>query len=301
MTAPAATPRTLATREEWLAERKKGIGASDAAALLGLSPWKSPLQLYCEKLSLIPPDERETEAMEWGLLLEGPIGDRYAAKAKRTVTRPAPFTIYAVEAPAFLAATFDAFTEEAGDPGVVEVKNVGWQKAEEWAEEPPLYYQIQLQWQLRVSGFRWGSLAALVGGQKFVYFDLPRNDRFIALLEERGAAFWARVEKQEPPTPVAMDAGLMGLLYPTQEPGARVLLPPEAAAWDAQRLRADVLIKEGKALKDEAEALLKGAIGPHEIGVLPDGAAYSWKSVERKGYEVKPTTYRELRRKAGKP
>lgn len=300
MKPPAATPRTLATREEWLTARKQGIGASDAAALLGLSPWKSPLQLYCEKLDLLPPDDRETEAMEWGLLLEGPIGERYAAKTKRTVTRPAPFTIYAAEELSYVAATFDAFTAEAGDPGVVEVKNVGWQKAEEWAEEPPIFYQIQLQWQLQVSGFAWGSLAALVGGQKFVYFDLARNDRFIALLLERAAAFWARIEKQEPPTPVAMDAGLMGLLYPTQDPGARVLLPPESAAWDAQRLRADAQIKEGKALKDEAEALLKGSIGAHEVGVLPDGTAYSWKQVARAGYEVKPTTYRELRRKAAK-
>lgn len=301
MKAPAATPRTLATRDEWLAERKKGIGASDAAALLGLSPWKSPLQLYAEKLNLLPPDERESEAMEWGLLLEGPIGERYAAKTKRPVTRPAPFTIYATEDPAFLAATFDAFTEQSGDPGVLEVKNVGWQKAEEWADEPPIFYQIQLQWQLRVSGFAWGSLAALVGGQKFVYFDMPRNDRFIALLLERAAAFWARVEKQEPPTPVAMDASLMGLLYPTQDPGSRVILPPESAAWDAQRLRGDAMVKEGDTLKKEAEALLKGSIGAHEVGVLPDGAAYSWKQVSRSGYEVQPTTYRELRRKAAKP
>ena len=301
MKTPAANARTLATRDEWLAERKKGIGASDAAVLLGLSPWKSPLQLYAEKLDLLPPDARETEAMEWGLLLEGPIGERYAAKTKRTVTRPIPFTIYAAEAPAFMAATFDAFTEESGDPGVVEVKNVGWQKAEEWADEPPIFYQIQLQWQLRVSGFGWGSLAALVGGQKFVYFDMARNDRFIAILEERAAAFWARVEKQEPPTPVAMDAVLMSLLYPTQDPGSRVPLPAAAAAWDTQRLRADAMMKEGKALKDEAEALLKGAIGAYEVGVLPDGAAYSWKQVARAGYAVQATTYRELRRKAAKP
>ena len=44
-------------RVEWLEARKDGLGASDAAALLGLSPWKTNVQLWEEKCGLVIPED----------------------------------------------------------------------------------------------------------------------------------------------------------------------------------------------------------------------------------------------------
>ena len=59
-------------RTAWLNERRKGIGGSDVAAIIGLSPWTTPLDIYEQKLGIALPSE-ETEAMYWGTALEPAI------------------------------------------------------------------------------------------------------------------------------------------------------------------------------------------------------------------------------------
>lgn len=64
---------------EWHEQRRAGIGGSDVAALLGLSKWKSPYQLFLEKTGNAPPQE-DNEAMYWGRMLEPVIRDAYEEK-----------------------------------------------------------------------------------------------------------------------------------------------------------------------------------------------------------------------------
>jgi hypothetical protein len=68
-----------ADRAAWLAARRTGIGASEVAAVLGLSPYESPLDVYCRKLGLVP-EKAETEAMRWGLRLEPLLAAEYAER-----------------------------------------------------------------------------------------------------------------------------------------------------------------------------------------------------------------------------
>lgn len=49
-------------RLQWLKERQKGIGGSDAAAVLGVSRWRSPFMVYMEKTRVITEDTKESEA-----------------------------------------------------------------------------------------------------------------------------------------------------------------------------------------------------------------------------------------------
>ena len=76
---------------DWLKERQKGIGGSDVAAILGMSPWRTPYQVWEEKTT--PIDETAAEddrpALYWGRVLEAPIRQAYADKTGRTVTKPA--------------------------------------------------------------------------------------------------------------------------------------------------------------------------------------------------------------------
>ena len=56
---------TEMSRQDWLRERQKGIGGSDASAILGFNPWKSPFELYIEKTSDYV-EEIDNEAIHWG-------------------------------------------------------------------------------------------------------------------------------------------------------------------------------------------------------------------------------------------
>ena len=71
----AASTRDM-TREQWLEERRKGIGGSDAAAIAGLSPWKSPVAVWLEKTGQVEPEE-PGEAAYWGTVLEDVVARNF--------------------------------------------------------------------------------------------------------------------------------------------------------------------------------------------------------------------------------
>ena len=292
-----------ADEAEWLSARRGGLGSSDAPAILEVSAWKSPLQVYSEKLGIIEPDAVESEAMEWGKALEPVIAQRYVKETGRFLQDPGRFTIQRSRRYPLMLATLDRFVAAGNHRGlgILEIKTTGSFKADQWEEEPPLPYQVQVQHQLAVMGFAWASIAVLIGGQKFRWLDVERNDRFIALLIEREAAFWERLQKHEPPPPDPSEATkeILAKLYP-KDVGTSVALPGEALEWDRLRVEAKDQIKHWEAKEREAENLLKAHIGDATFGVLPSGITYSWKAGIRRGYTVEETSVRTLRRQEPK-
>ncbi len=78
-------------RQEWLTQRRRGIGGSDAAAILGLNPWVSPFDVYLDKLGLSDP-KPDTEAMRQGRDLEEYVAQRFVeATGKEVQVAPAMF------------------------------------------------------------------------------------------------------------------------------------------------------------------------------------------------------------------
>lgn len=291
------------TKDAWLKGRRHGIGASEASAVIGLNPWKSALQLYAEKLEIAEPDAAESEAMEWGLLLEPVIAERYAGVTRRELAPVEPFTIYRSRQHPYMTATFDRLI--IGDPrglGVLQIKTAGQFRAEDWEDEPPVYYQVQTQQEMAIAGATWGSLAVLIGGQRFRYFDLVRNDRFLSVLAEREGAFWARLLAQDPPEVDGSESArdILRKLYPRETPGLVVNLPGEAVDWDMDLQQVKNMGKEYEVKKQALENKIKAAIGEAESGILPNGTSYTWKASERKGYVVEATVTRTLRRKEAK-
>lgn len=298
------TREEFPTKDAWLKGRRHGIGASEASAVLGLNPWKSALQLYAEKLEIAEPDAAESEAMEWGTLLEPVIAERYAGVTRRELAPVEPFTIYRSRTHPFMTATFDRLI--VGDPrglGVLQVKTANAFKAGEWDEdEPPVYYQVQTQQEAAVAGATWGSLAVLIGGQRFRYFDFERNDRFLAVLVEREEAFWQRLLTQDPPEVDGSDSArdILRRLYPRETPGLVVNLPGDVIEWDAELQQIKAGLKGGESRKQELENKIRAAIGEAEAGICTNGLTYTWKASDRKGYVVEATVTRTLRRKEAK-
>ena len=296
---------TYASREEWLAHRHDGIGASEAAAILGVNPYCSPFALWSEKLGLVEP-RAMSDAMTWGLKLEPLVAEHYAQETGRQVFAPAPWTVHVSGTRPWMRATLDRLVRcetQPGVHGVLELKTTNARLADQWDEEPPLPYVIQVQHQLAVTGYLWGSLAVLIGGQTFRWVDIPRNDEFIALLIAREAEFWRRLVERDPPDVDGSDSAREALakLYPRERPDVDpVALPPEADEWDAVRQQAIEEIAAAERRKADAEARIKALIGEAPAGLLPGGVRYTWKLQAKKGYVVEPSSVRVLRRLSAK-
>lgn len=304
------TELRCSTRAEWLEARRHGIGASDAAVILGLTKWKSPMGLYAEKVGLVPISQEENDLLEWGQRLEPVIAGKYADETGRVVQDPGAFTIQKSNVADFQLSTLDrvvtGFTIVADvvkdGPGVLELKNVIEFKREDWQDEPPLLYQVQVQHQMAVTGYRWGSIAAIIGGRSFVWTDIPRNDRFIALLLQREEEFWRRVIDQNPPPPDGSEATaeVIKAMYPREQDGQIIAAPAELIEYADQLEAAKLEIKAAKERESLAENRIKAFIGEHLGCVLPNGVSFTLKSQSRAGYVVQPTSFRVLRRVGGK-
>lgn len=292
----AAAALQVTEREAWLQERRTGIGGSDAAAVLGVSPWRSPYALWLEKTGLaIKPDEEEAEYMEWGRRLEPIIAEKFAEVTGREIA--AGSGIVRHPRLPFMLGTLDFGQRCAsrGD-GVLEVKTLGFWKKDEWAEEPPLHYAVQLQHYLAVTGRRWGSFAALIGGQQFVWCDVERNEGFIEALEQECAAFWERVKSGQPP-PVDGSKSTkeaLKLLYP-KDSGRVVELADEARAWHEAIETAKAEVKRWEAIQQEAENKLKEAIGDATEAFVPGGPRWTYKLQTRRETVQPACEFRVLR------
>lgn len=305
---------TYDTIETWLKGRETlGIGASDAPAILGLTPWRSPIQVYHEKRKTFdkPIEPKYAEMARWGLLLEDVIAERYAISTGREVVAPGgpgQRVIVQHDTAPFMVATLDRWALDNGPalgmPARVplELKNAHYMTKDDWEEpkeghfEPPLPYIVQLQHQLAITGAEWGSLAVLIGGSEFRYADVKRDDNFIKVLMEREAEFWDNVLRGREPLADGSDAtkDILRRLYP-KDNGETIDLPPEAIEWDQIRAHAALAMKEAESLKKDAENKIKQAIGPATYGVLRNGVRYSFKTQSREAYSVEAGEFRVLR------
>lgn len=288
-------------RSDWLDRRRSAIGASEAAALFDAHPWLSQYALWCDKRGL-KPDEPQNEFMRAGIMLEPVVAAYYAEDTGRTLIDHGRHD-WRRHPNAPLGCTLDreiVAIDERG-PGALELKTAIEWKADDWKDGIPLEYQCQIQTQLAVTGWKWGSVAVLVGGHAFHWYDVERDDTFIAELEARAAAFWERVESGNAPEPdgSASTAAAIKARYPGDN-GETVTLPPEAIEWDAVEAQASEEIDRWTAAKKEARAKLQNAIGGALFGVTLDGVKWKYGTTSKKSYVVAASEFRTLTRSKSK-
>lgn len=284
----------------WLEERRRGVGASESPVLFGsdVSSWGSPFDLWAVKTGQIAPAPLSSDAARWGRHLEGPIADAYSEETGRQVRDLGRNTLLRSRAHSFLQATLDRVVEDAElGVGVLEIKNVGAHRLDEWVGTPPLRYQVQVQHQMAVTGDKWGALAVLVGGQKLIRFDIERDDAFIASLVELCGDFMAKVESKTPPPADGSEATARALaeLYAV-ETGKAVELGARFVALDAemQALKAKAQEIENRTREIRNEFL--AAIGDAERGIIINGPVYVRQEIKKKAHTSNATSYRQLRR-----
>jgi putative phage-type endonuclease len=280
------------------AERRSGIGGSDAAVILGLSSWMTPLELWMRKTGRAA-ETPDSPILRRGRKLEAIVASEYEEETGRKVTAAPGFVVHPEHS--WMIGHVDRIippTNGFETPGILECKSANVFRLSQWEDEAPLAAQVQLMHYLAVTGYKWGSVAGLLGGIDFKYQDIQRNEDFIGKLIEKERSFWLLVQIDTPPEPTAADTKTLNKLYAAVT-GQVIELPAEAELWDQQRLTAKMEIDRLKDLLDEAEARLKFAIGAGEAGRLPDGTVYTFKEQQRKEYVCAATSFRVLRRAGG--
>lgn len=191
------TVEEMQDREAWLKMRKTGIGGSDAAVVLGLSKWKSPFELWMEKTGQTEEvDIGDNEYIEAGNRLEQTIADWFCDKTGKKVRRCG--MLRNKEHP-FMLADIDRLV--VGENAILECKTAAQWKLHEWDEDnlPDTYY-LQVQHYLAVGGYEKAYIAVLVGGHKFIWKEIPRNEEDIEVLIKAEEEFWNKnvIEKALP-------------------------------------------------------------------------------------------------------
>ena len=281
------------SRKEWLEARKSGLGGSDAAAILGVDPYRSALQVYAEKTDLIEPQE-DNDILWWGRKLQPIVAQAYRRETGRKLQYYGNHFFVSQDRPHFFASLDAMIVEPAG---ILEIKTSEVIREWELEQEIPINWQVQVQHCLGVLGLTMASITIPLPHRKLFWVDIPADQDFIELLTEKLMAFWKRVQERRPPDPDASESAkaVLQKIYP-KDTGVEIALPESAVELDRKRLEAMAGIEQMQAIKDQAENDLKAMLGEASVGVIGNGLSYSWRHQKRKAYEVKETEFRVLRR-----
>lgn len=206
-------------RDQWLSVRKQGIGSSDAAAAVGLNPYKSQLELWMEKtgrddkLPKTDPND-ETSPMYWGTLLEHIVAAHYTRRTGHRVRRINAVLQHPSEP--WMLANIDREVIGTPDVQILECKTAGLQGSFLWREGVPEYIQLQVMHQLAVTGKPCADVAVLICGQDLQIHRIHRDEALIAKLIELERAFWHYVQTDTAPLADGSDSADLALrcLYP---------------------------------------------------------------------------------------
>ncbi len=188
---------TNLSRDDWLAYRRYGIGGSDAAAILGISPWRTARDLYYDKLGVaeIVADEDNWVQLEIGTLLEPLVARIFAKKTRlRVYQRKAMFRHPKYP---WMLADLDYLVElPDGGTAILEIKTTNYNARDNWwyngEEIVPVYYETQGRHYMAVMNIDRVYFCCLYGNSKdeVIIRHLDRDEAYEEELIELEEAFW---------------------------------------------------------------------------------------------------------------
>lgn len=274
------------SRDEWLGVRKQGIGSSDAAAAVGLNPYKSPLELWMDKTgrkspSPVSQDDEESPTY-WGTLLEPIVAAHYTKRTGNRVRKVNAVLQHRDPDKSWMLANIDREIVGVSEVQILECKTAGINGARLWKEGVPEYVQLQVQHQLAVTGKAAADVAVLLGGQQLDIHRIARDGALIEQLIQLEREFWHYVETDTPPPADGSESAdrALRLLYPSDN-GQSVDF--------SQDSRLSAVFSDFQAIRDKLMALqqvesqlkqtLQEAIGSASGGIFQTGSV-TWKKAK---------------------
>lgn len=204
-------------RNEFLARRRSGLGGSDIAAIVGLSKYATPYDVWLSKRGEDEPeDEGEKPWLYWGSVLEDVVAKEYATRTGNKVQRVNAQLIHPEHH--FAIANIDRAVVNPEIRGnvrwldgrlttdrILECKTANGFAASMWGEsgtdQVPEAYLCQTQWYLGITGARYADLAVLIGGSDYRTYTIEADTGLFSDLMTEAAAFWRLVEDGTAPDP----------------------------------------------------------------------------------------------------
>lgn len=265
---------------DWVNWRRGGIGGSDVAAILGLSPWASPYSVWAEKVGLIPGDDETNEAQEFGLRAEPMLAQWFTDRTGLPVSG----TQQQMSHPArtWMRCTIDG----RHDSAVIEFKTTtdpAWKTI-------PDYYQCQAQWNIAVTeavGCWFGVLHMAGGRPRFHTYYMPASTADEAYLLRQCSTFWLdHVLTGTPPAIDGHDATTATLAQMWPAADGAVQADETLRGLIADRTQARAEAARWLTLADQADNTIRAAIGDHDR--ISDGSRNlaTWRWQDRRSVDI---------------
>ena len=271
-----------ANHEEWLALRKKYIGGSDAAAVVGLNTFSSPYALWAEKTGRVPGFDGNL-ATEVGTYLEDFVAKLFERETGKKVRRVNQ-SFFNSDYP-WAIANIDR--EIVGEDAGLEIKTTSELNLKSFkGGEYPANYYCQAVHYMAVTGKKRWYLAVLIGNKDFRIFTIERDEAEIAALMTAEKGFWKLVETDTAPEPdgTAATTDTIKTIYPNSDDIVADLF---GHSTDLDRYIAlNQQIKELEQQRDEAANKVKAFMGEAGKGVC-EKYRVSWASSSRRTFDAK--------------
>ena len=257
------------SNERWLECRMHGpkgdipytVGGSDVAAIFGVSPWTTPLELWLiKKGRMKPPKKMNQDQLAMGHMLEPIAAEWYARKSGNHVYQDTGLYQHADHP--YALANFDRrFTRASdGEDGILECKSSTYHKADHWADGAiPLYYEMQLRFYLSVADVTHGAFSCIWGNNPENDLAMPEIERDSAkedmIFERLDEWIWS-LENDKPPTMSGVSSSLamesLARIYGASQPG----LPTIEFPRKYERSLRQIAMLQGKVRDCESEIKL---------------------------------------------
>lgn len=263
--------------EQWLRSRRFGIGGSDVGAICGLNRWKSPMAVWVDKTSDTVEDSDPSEAAYWGTKQEELVAQEFSLRTGKKVQRRNAILQHPEYS--WMLANLDRVV--VGEKAILECKTASEYMKSEWKDdEVPESYILQCQHYLAVTDYDKAYIAVLVGGNKFIWKEIGRDEEIINYLIRFEKEFWNLVETKTPPIMDGSQASteVLNKMYPNSVLGNEIALPGEAVELIKKRDEVKTLIKDLETQQNEIENKLKAMLQDNETGWVDD-IVVNWKSI----------------------
>lgn len=269
--------------DEQRLKRHQGLGASDTPIIMGYSHYKTPYQLYLEKIGAIQSEEEITEQQYWGNALEPLIIKRFADENDVKITFPD--TVYHPNYP-FVFANLDGWVDS--ENAVVEAKSANSFQRKEWdsalTDGIPLVYLIQIAKQCLITDASRGYCAVLIGGMEYKQFIYERDASLEDLILKADLDFWHCVQNRIEPD--AISTSDCRLKFPKPHPDKIVNSNFRTTNALEALMKVKKDIKDMNELEDKYKMEIMSHIGDAEYLMGQEGELVATWKATKKGTRV---------------
>lgn len=260
------------SRADWEAARCGRIGASDVGAIVGVSHFATPLQVWHR----LATGERvpESVAMRMGHMLEPVVSALWTEESGDAMIEGSDRDFLVTNDDyRFASVSPDRyFRDVGGTTYIVECKSTSLRIAE---ESLPKSWYCQLQYQLAITEMPYGAIAWLSNGREFGAVTYERNDEFCDWLLKKVEAFWRSLQSGEAPEATPDDADFV--FKKLGVPGTTTTASPETIAAITRYRELRDAVRDAETEMDSLAKSIKLAMGSSECLVADGNTLATWR------------------------